>query len=319
MPPTISPTVALQQPDVIEEYRQSLAEGFMAACTATLWFWNGIISIPDDAVIFSGRRLKLYDYTFFLSRFLSGGLILSSIGFLIATTETGCKQVLTASTWFEALALISTSSMFLFRVLAVFADSLGAKIAFTLLWLTTFLALSVPFSTSTKFESMLCNISHVKPDGSAGFIAVAIFDTLVFMAISHRLFILNRCISPKSWLATFDLFCGKSLGSVSRVLLQTGQIYWITTVGSHIFTLFAILSPPKSFSPTFTAGFTLVNVGIQNIMACEVFRLLRLEAVQDDTSSQWYPSLQFAQVTRDETGTEALSLTEVTDGSETTI
>ena len=142
------------------------------------------------------------------------------------TTDAGCKIVLTAVTWFEALALISNSSLFLFRVLAVFADDNIGRIIFTALWLTTFLALSIPFSVVVDFEPLACTISQVRPLGSAGFLAVTMFDTLVFVAITYDLLAINWHGSHRNRLTRISLLFGQGMGKVSKVLLRTGQVYY---------------------------------------------------------------------------------------------
>lgn len=146
------------------------------------------------------------------------------------TTDAGCKQVLTTVTWFEASALISNSSLFLFRVLAVFADSVIAKTAFICLWLTTFLSLTIPFSMTINFAPLACNIRKVQLVGSAGFFAVAVFDTLVFMAISFRLYAIKWCALRKRRLTPISFLCGKGLGRASNALLRTGQVYYMFVV-----------------------------------------------------------------------------------------
>ena len=62
------------------------------------------------------------------------------------------------------------------------------------------------------------------------------------------------------------------------------------------------------FSPTFRAGFTLVSVAIQNIMACEVFRQLRLQLVEDEIprTSPRLSSVQLGSVLDDKFGVQVL-------------
>lgn len=64
----------------------------------------------------------------------------------------------------------------------------------------------------------------VKGYSSAGLVAAAVNDTLVFIAISYKLV---ACSFADSWSERLkSFFRGQYMGQISRVLLQTGQIYY---------------------------------------------------------------------------------------------
>ena len=219
----------------------------------------------------------------------------------IAKTGPGCRSVLKAVDWFQVLSLIFNSSLFLFRVLAVFADFPTIKAGFIILWLSTFLALSIPFSSKLR-DVAVCNIDEVHPLEAMGFIAVEVFDTAVFVAVSVQVLRSNITTSGHDRFAAF--VTGDKLGQVSRVLLQTGQIYYLwvptfrqqlplliylsyirSTIGVNLLALSTLLVPGPWFSPMFKAGMTLVSVTMQNILTCKVVRLLRLGVIPNDPTS----------------------------------
>ena len=115
----------------------------------------------------------------------------------IAKTGPGCRSVLTAVDWFQVLSLIFNSSLFLFRVLAVFADFPTIKAGFIILWSSTFLALSIPFSSKLR-DVAVCNIDEVYPLEAMGFIAVEVFDTAVFVAVSVQVLRSNIMITDSN-------------------------------------------------------------------------------------------------------------------------
>ncbi|KAK7695329.1 hypothetical protein QCA50_002520 [Cerrena zonata] len=151
-----------------------------------------------------------------------------------------------------------------------------------------------PGSARIDATSIGCNLNQVKPLGSPGFVAITIFDTLVFVAISAKVLKINSewRFPGKSWIASF--IHGDGLSHLSKVLLRSGQFYYLTTVGFNVFTLITLLSSNSTFSPTFRAGSTFVSLGLQNMMTCKVFRLLRLGVIQNDLSTGQCQSIEFA-------------------------
>lgn len=60
---------------------------------------------------------------------------------------------------------------------------------------------------------------------SPAFIVPAVYDTLVFLAITWRVVIDSPA---QEWKARTSLFLtGKKMGHISRALLQTGQVYYL--------------------------------------------------------------------------------------------
>lgn len=60
---------------------------------------------------------------------------------------------------------------------------------------------------------------------SSGFVAAAVNDTVVFLAISYRLISISFTDTWSERLNNF--FRGQHMNHVSRVLLQTGQLYYL--------------------------------------------------------------------------------------------
>ncbi|CAL1706593.1 unnamed protein product [Somion occarium] len=252
---------------------------YLVASAAALWVWDVISSFPDDVQVFVGRKFTFTDVAYALARAASGGFLLASVRYSADPIGPGCFGTLTSMSWFEPSALVFNALLFLIRVRAVFLDSRKIVAAFSLLWLATLTAYTLPFSSDLTAHN--CQfVGTVKPQGSVGFIVVAIFDTAVFTAISYHVLKFSLALTWKERFASF--LDGSGLGHVSRVLLQTGQLYYLATVGMTILNLVTFLS---SVPPSFKGGSTLFSIAIQNIMACKVFRLLRLGLLRDDTHS----------------------------------
>ena len=101
------------------------------------------------------------------------------------------------------------------------------RIFFTLLWFGTLGSFTAPFAFvgAHMGPTNHCIIRSVKDNLSAGFIAILLYDTSVFTAISIRLLLDNN---GDGWVAKMKMFVrGNKMGYVSKALLQSGQTYYL--------------------------------------------------------------------------------------------
>lgn len=123
--------------------------------------------------------------------------------------------------------------LFLLRVRAVFLHNRPVIVAFVMLWISTLGTLTQPFTIHrerTHANTSLC-LTAVESFSTVGLIAVAVFDTAVFLAISVRLGVMSY-LGTNDWKGrTKSFFTGGNIpleGPVmSRVLLKTGQLYYL--------------------------------------------------------------------------------------------
>lgn len=104
------------------------------------------------------------------------------------------------------------------------------KLGFVIMWLATFLAIGAPFSEQIRLTDNRCSIGAVKPMVAAGFIAVTVFDTLVFCAISFRILRIGWRAREKTWVG-FTIN-SQGLSSVTKELLLSGQLYYLYVIVS---------------------------------------------------------------------------------------
>ena len=184
-------------------------------------------------------------------RLVTGGILICPIGWLgkfvitkstivqnqlyvwtIGTEGPTCLHILIAAGWCGAFALISNSSLSLFRLLAVFGRSWKIKAMFGFLWMSSFLALVTPPTTPYSKRILTCEFSEVTHVILSCFILVTVFDSLVFLAVFMRLLRINQETIAGKHLLSF-LF-GDGLGHTSRILLRTGQAYYLCVYFNHI-------------------------------------------------------------------------------------
>ena len=101
------------------------------------------------------------------------------------------------------------------------------RIFFSLLWFGTLSSFTAPYAFTSAHigPTNQCIVRSAKEIASAGLIAILLYDTIVFTAISIRLLLDNP---GDGWAAKMKMFCrGDKMGYLSKALLQTGQAYYL--------------------------------------------------------------------------------------------
>ncbi|TCD66862.1 hypothetical protein EIP91_000816 [Steccherinum ochraceum] len=255
------------------------ASRYLYSATVGAWVWDTLMSIPEDVLMFRDHPMRIADVVYILARFASFGFIIASLIFQVASVG-DCHKLAQAIGWLGACALPLNSLLFFFRARAVFNKNKILVALFAVLWLGTLGgSLTAPFAVDGIHIGTTSNCvnSNVKPFASAGSIAVAVNDTLVFLAISTQLMMYSLA---STWSSRIKAFMkGQGLGQISKTLLQTGQLYYMATVGLNLVAAIVILTP--SVPPVLRAMFSIPNVALQNVMACRVYRQLKIGLIRE--------------------------------------
>ena len=115
--------------------------------------------------------------------------------------------------------------LFMIRAHAVFKQEKKPRILLTGLWFTTFLVFVCPSSFIFASEPIqgYCPAVEVKKIGLVGPIALAIFDTLIFVSITWSIISFTR--EDSTFRGTFRFY--KYGGRVAQLLLSTGHLYFM--------------------------------------------------------------------------------------------
>lgn len=145
--------------------------------------------------------------------------------YIPVTPYVGCDSSAHVIAWFGTLATPLNTSLFLVRADAVFKQNKKWRLVLTVLWLSTFSTLTTPFSFfAASFQiGGYCPVAKVERMGAAGPIAVAIFDTAVFVSMTYKILSMSKLDNHDSWIRLFL----RGTGQVSRTLLMTGQLYYL--------------------------------------------------------------------------------------------
>ena len=152
----------------------------------------------------------------------------SSIMVVLSIEHRACGRLIKGVCWLSSVACCLSTLLFLLRVNCVFFDSRRAKALFTSLWILVALSLLViPFTYAGYAQEPdgLCIITSQRILGQIPLSTIGIFDLVVFVSISHR--ITTQCVTrtwPEKCIAFFS---GIGIGTISRALMRTGQLYFV--------------------------------------------------------------------------------------------
>ncbi|KAJ7619698.1 hypothetical protein FB45DRAFT_1096120 [Roridomyces roridus] len=132
----------------------------------------------------------------------------------------------------------------------------------------------IQLSTNLGPLKYCVNASSKPYMGAAGVTPVA-HDTIIFLAISWRLFQNSHTttVTRESHLdmkGVVSFFTGSKLPRFSRALLHDGQVYYLVTVACNLLTL--IMFYNSDVQVTYRTMFTAGNVMLSNVMASRVWR-----------------------------------------------
>ncbi|KAH8103809.1 hypothetical protein BXZ70DRAFT_1051449 [Cristinia sonorae] len=265
---------------------QMEASRYLYSATIGAWLWDFLMSFPDEMRMFKQYGFGLTDFVYVGTSSPESPQLHSSFAHFYSKAIApipDCHALAKTIGWLAAVSLPLNCLLFFFRIRALFHGNNVVIAFFGVLWLSTLATITAPFGVDGAHmgNTRFCVNTAVKEYASVGFIVGAVHDTIVFLTITTKL---STHSTAGSWKGRFQAFVsGGGMGSVSRALLKTGQLYYLVTVGMNILTLALILSPPVP--PVIRAMFTIPDIALQNAMTCRVHRLLKLGLLREDGDS----------------------------------
>ncbi|KAI0783197.1 hypothetical protein C8Q75DRAFT_811017 [Abortiporus biennis] len=258
------------------------------------WMWDYLMFLYEEYSMFIKHKLALPDVVYALSRIVA----ISYIAMLIIyaggpIAHNNCNEVDKAAAWTGVITMSLNCLLFFFRIRAVFFNYSYIVGFYFFLWLCTLggLAVTRPIHGANVGPTNICQTTNVRPSMSAAFILVGVHDTLVYTGITIRLVILSSNIYTDAdsaanvgFVHTFKTFFrGDRTGRLTKALIQSGQLYYLATVGVNLIAMVANLAPwvPE----VYRAILTTPDVTIQNTMACRVYRQLKIGRLTENNSS----------------------------------
>ncbi|PSR71117.1 hypothetical protein PHLCEN_2v12963 [Hermanssonia centrifuga] len=139
-----------------------------------------------------------------------------------------CGRLIFALGFIGAIPIIANSFLMLVRVRAVFFNSARIRTFFSFLWAVNVVgSLTLPFAMkSGRGPGGTCVLIKLEP--YLAFVAAifAAIDTLTFLAITYR--VLSSLHAADGWSSRINAFIhGDDVGKLHRLLLKTGQTYYL--------------------------------------------------------------------------------------------
>ncbi|KAF7309391.1 hypothetical protein MIND_00309900 [Mycena indigotica] len=236
---------------------QTTIGSYLLVGTLGAYIWDILIHIGDDYLLVT----RLWSLLFILSS---------------AMFETfPLKRCAVAQTLVEAcfsIAVPSTCLLFFLRARAIYNRDRYLNLFFLCLWLSVAgTAATVPTAiTAINIgPTPYCLNVGVKPYAGGIGITPLLHDTIIFLAISWRLY--KNSYTEQSFSGNIRSFItGDSLPHFSRAVLKDGQLYYLITVTANAVTVAMFYN--KAVAPTYRVMFTVCNLMLTNAMGCRVFR-----------------------------------------------
>jgi len=259
-------------------FRLQVAQYVAVACL-TLCVWDWLLALADEFEMIR-RSQRLVGH---LLHGMYALIRISPVIYLAKESEfNSCRTFAPFIGGSNLWIIPGASGLFFARLTAVYSRNKYVMAFFGSCWLGI-IGIFI-YDTSTLFSrpatgnhSLLC--FTIEPPDVWGYIATAIYDTLMYLAISWRLASFNR---TNHWGARVRSFLtGGGLDRLSKILLHSGQAYYFVTIGFNICAVVFLYSP--TVPPEWHLLLLDPNITITSIMACRLFRELKLGRFVDPT------------------------------------
>jgi len=270
---------------------------YIATATLCAWVWDLITGIHGDVRIFSEFGLTLSSSSYLMSKVLTAAHVVCQL--LITAAPVGdCHMFARTVTCTAVFGVAFSGLLFFFRVKAVFNHSRGIVNAFFVLWLIQGLGGFVHLISDDAIAigpTMYCVATSLKTYDCVSVVLTVVFDTTVFVATSTQLLMYRLTKTQSSAFKAF--FTRPVVGHISRVLLQSGQLYFLASVFVDVLMLAATLN--QTWPPVLRAMLTLPVAPLRNILACKAYRavllgLLKMPSAAFFDSTTQAGSIEFA-------------------------
>ncbi|KZP11653.1 hypothetical protein FIBSPDRAFT_1050581 [Athelia psychrophila] len=270
---------------------------YVFIANTTMYAYDWALSVSDEVKLVSVAGLSWPIAIYFLSRATLLFMMCLALLFGFPVAMGACPALAKTYGGCTALSIASTSFLFLLRVRAVYLQSARITAIFGTLWLVT-VAFAIQSATTihadpkSLYSYSGCSTSHITPISSTWLLVVPLLnDTSIFLAITYRL--TADAVTSGRWCSRLlSIVTGKGLYRLSRSLMLTGQLYYLSTI-AYLFLHLAILWQPTSIPDTLYI-IAVLCASYTNMMACRVFRGVALGLMHMEAASAGLTSTRIA-------------------------
>ncbi|KAJ7744653.1 hypothetical protein B0H16DRAFT_988083 [Mycena metata] len=221
--------------------KQLVIWAYVCAGSTAVFVWDILNNLRSEYSLLSRRRLSAATVGYFASRIATFVYVLG-ITFFTSYPLPDCAVAYTAFDAFFPIGVSGTASLFFFRVRAIFHRELLPTIIFGCLWLVV-MASSITITVAAGGaigvgDPTVCVVAVRVSAAFFGLsgIAITVYDTLVFFAISYRLVTNFQPEQRTPGEQIKVLFSGANLPAFSKSLFIDGQMYYMIAVVANIVT-----------------------------------------------------------------------------------
>ncbi|KAF9047784.1 hypothetical protein BJ165DRAFT_1610475 [Panaeolus papilionaceus] len=258
--------------------RQVTVVMFVLVASLTIMLWDVLNNLRSDYMLLTRRRFGLPTAVYFFSRVVNLAYQLGTV--IISTAPVGnCMTTSVAINALFPLAIPSTSLLLFFQVRAIYIRNNALVAFFGFMWIavvgacaTTVIAARSAFEIGpTKY----CIVyGSLKSYSSSPAIVVLVNDTLMFMCIVYKVLQCSSASSSGLKMGVKTFLFGTSLPTLSKALLQNGQVYFLSTVGINIITVIIFYIDRIPVPYRLIMG--IPDIVLMNVMACRIYRNTKL-------------------------------------------
>ncbi|THV02308.1 hypothetical protein K435DRAFT_565226, partial [Dendrothele bispora CBS 962.96] len=252
-----------------------------------MFTWDLLTNLEGDYRLLTKFKVGLPTLTYFLSSIREMKLQRLTLH-LEAGATVNCHTTTEFVKAFFFAGIGTTTLLFYLRVRAIYNDNKVVRLLFLFLWLANLCIHSLDF--------LFVNGVHLGPTDMCIFTdlkrvyaivtatSIVIYDTMVFLAISYRLWrnsVLNmeEGVQSERGLAfdrtrTTSFFSGRGLPAFSKTLLQEGQVYYLISFFAALLVVVMLVLP--GISDYYHVIMISPHIALVNSMACRVFRNVKL-------------------------------------------
>ncbi|THU80217.1 hypothetical protein K435DRAFT_785517 [Dendrothele bispora CBS 962.96] len=253
--------------------------------------WDILTNIDDEIELYFARELGLPTFAYLFCRISSVFYALVQTLYVVLDIS-NCAHLEFVLPLGVAASTNSISFLFLLRVRAIYHESRKAQIFFTTFWLISAACSALFFKFGDGEQSIInpqkCTFGKIHPIFSSvanGLFLV--FDTIVYLAISFRLFRIFQfernlesiLLGTGSRNRASSFFTGRCLPAFSRSFLRDGQLFYTMSFFLTVQIIVLYIPPQYNLIPD------PLYLVLLNILACYVFRNVKLGKIREESLS----------------------------------
>ncbi|KAF7373748.1 hypothetical protein MSAN_00586300 [Mycena sanguinolenta] len=246
-------------------------EIYILVGTLAAYIWDILSNLHNDYLLLSTQKVGIATVTYFFSRFWSLLYLLSST--LLETYPLkDCTFGQDLANVSYAITVPANCLLFFLRARAIFNRNRYLVLFFLVVWLSvlgTAAVLPSGVFASNIGPTPYCLTTSAKSYAGGIGITPLIHDTIVFLAISWRLFE-NSHVGHGLTENIRAFWTGEYLPRFSKAILKDGQLYYLTAVTVNL--LNVIMFYNQDVAEAYRTMFSVCNIMLTNCMACLVFR-----------------------------------------------